>query len=138
MQFSQQHTRLTPPAQNLMGPSAKAHRWRRGALCWTGVLGLMLTGGCTNPTPTQESSATVLQLTSDLDALQVAGQALIIDTHIDVPYRLHKEYEDVSVSAGGDFDWPRANAGGLNAAFMRSIFRRRLTPKAVRLSSLTS
>lgn len=76
-----------------------------------------MVGGCTSE-PTQESSATILQLTSDLNALQIAGEALIIDTHIDVPFRLHDEFDDVSVSAGGDFDWPRANAGGLNAAFM--------------------
>lgn len=76
-----------------------------------------LVGGC-QAEPTQESSTTILQLTSDLDALKISGEALIIDTHIDVPYRLHKESDDVSVSAGGDFDWPRANAGGLNAAFM--------------------
>ena len=101
-----------------MGPSARAGRCRSGSLLLTAALGLLLSSGCATPTPTEESSATVLQLTSDLDALRIAGQALIVDTHIDVPYRLHKEFDDVSVSAGGDFDWPRANAGGLNAAFM--------------------
>jgi membrane dipeptidase len=47
---------------------------------------------------------------------------LIVDTHIDVPYRLETGGEDVSVAtAGGDFDHPRAVAGGLDAPFM-SIF----------------
>lgn len=43
---------------------------------------------------------------------------LIVDTHIDVPYRLKDHYEDVTRSAGGDFDFPRAVAGGLGVAFM--------------------
>lgn len=44
---------------------------------------------------------------------------LIVDTHIDVPYRLVEHYEDVSqATQGGDFDYPRAVAGGLNVAFM--------------------
>ncbi len=52
-------------------------------------------------------------------AQQLAQQLLIIDTHIDVPYRLQDKWEDVSVSApGGEFDYPRAKAGGLNAPFM--------------------
>ncbi len=50
---------------------------------------------------------------------ELAASSLIVDTHIDVPYRLEEEYEDVSRStAKGDFDYPRAVAGGLNAPFM--------------------
>ncbi len=53
------------------------------------------------------------------DAEQMAQKYLIADTHIDVPYRLQDEYEDVTQSApGGDFDLPRASAGGLNLPFM--------------------
>ena len=49
----------------------------------------------------------------------MAQEILIVDTHIDVPYRLHRKMEDISVvTEGGDFDYPRAKAGGLNAAFM--------------------
>lgn len=52
-------------------------------------------------------------------ANEIAQNSIIIDTHIDVPYRLHAEWEDVSVATeGGDFDYPRAVAGGLNAPFM--------------------
>jgi membrane dipeptidase len=54
----------------------------------------------------------------DARARQLAGEILIVDTHIDVPYRLHQTPEDVSRSAGGDFDYPRAVAGGLDALFM--------------------
>ncbi len=52
-------------------------------------------------------------------AAEIAKNAIIIDTHIDVPYRLVDAWEDVSESTeGGDFDYPRAVAGGLNAPFM--------------------
>ncbi|MDG2376964.1 MAG: membrane dipeptidase, partial [Woeseiaceae bacterium] len=52
-------------------------------------------------------------------AMRLAQESIIIDTHIDVPYRLHDAWEDLSVATdGGDFDYPRALAGGLNAPFM--------------------
>ncbi len=57
----------------------------------------------------------------DMAALanDIALNSIIIDTHIDVPYRIVDAWEDVSVATdGGDFDYPRARAGGLNAPFM--------------------
>ncbi len=57
----------------------------------------------------------------DLDARAdaLARQLLIVDTHIDLPERLKDKMEDVCVSApDGNFDVPRAKAGGLKAAFM--------------------
>jgi len=51
--------------------------------------------------------------------VDLAKQNIIVDTHIDVPYRLENEPADVSQALdSGDFDYPRALAGGLNAAFM--------------------
>ena len=53
------------------------------------------------------------------DPAALAQQLLIVDTHIDAPYRLHEEWQDLSqATPSGDFDHPRALAGGLNAAFM--------------------
>lgn len=50
---------------------------------------------------------------------EIAHDSIIVDTHIDVPYRLEEEWADVSqATEGGDFDYPRAVSGGLNAAFM--------------------
>jgi membrane dipeptidase len=50
---------------------------------------------------------------------ELAQSLLIIDTHIDVPYRLKLSYADVSrATESGDFDYPRAIDGGLNAPFM--------------------
>jgi membrane dipeptidase len=52
-------------------------------------------------------------------ARELARSSIIVDTHIDVPYRLDEEWADVSEATdGGDFDYPRAVAGGLNAPFM--------------------
>lgn len=52
-------------------------------------------------------------------ANKIAQSQLIIDTHIDVPYRLHDDWEDVTkATKRGEFDYPRAKAGGLNAPFM--------------------
>ena len=52
-------------------------------------------------------------------ALRIAESSIIIDTHIDVPYRLQRTPADVTAATGsGDFDFPRARRGGLNVAFM--------------------
>jgi membrane dipeptidase len=52
-------------------------------------------------------------------AMEIAQNSIIIDTHIDVPYRIVDAWEDVSgATDGGDYDYPRAKAGGLNAPFM--------------------
>lgn len=52
-------------------------------------------------------------------ASALAQKLLIIDTHIDVPYRLVDDWEDVTqATKRGEFDYPRAKAGGLNAPFM--------------------
>ncbi len=53
------------------------------------------------------------------DAKRIATETIVVDTHIDVPYRLGMGWEDVSqATETGDFDYPRAVAGGLNAPFM--------------------
>ncbi len=61
------------------------------------------------------------------EAQRIARESIIVDTHIDVPYRLVESAADVSrATDSGDFDYPRARAGGLDAAFM-SIY----TPAAL-------
>lgn len=66
---------------------------------------ILLLGACASSNDTAEAKP--------------AAQTLIIDTHIDIPFRLHRNYADVGFATeGGDFDYPRAVAGGLNAAFM--------------------
>ncbi|MCI0516818.1 MAG: dipeptidase [Woeseiaceae bacterium] len=52
-------------------------------------------------------------------ALQIARTAIIVDGHVDVPDRVALEWVDVTQATdGGDYDYPRAVAGGLNAPFM--------------------
>jgi membrane dipeptidase len=53
------------------------------------------------------------------DARRIAETSIIVDTHIDVPMRVHQKPQDISsATASGEFDYPRAVAGGLNAPFM--------------------
>ena len=74
-------------------------------------------GGDSTPAPVSEAEEQ-----ADSKAVSLAKQYLIVDTHIDVPYRLERSYTDVSQATDeGDFDYPRAVAGGLDALFM-SIF----------------
>ena len=73
--------------------------------------------------PTEQAEAPAVAPPQPIDlaarAVELAQNTIIIDTHIDVPYRLIDQWEDVSVATeGGDFDYPRAVAGGLNAPFM--------------------
>jgi len=52
-------------------------------------------------------------------ALKLSKEIIIVDTHIDLPWRLMDNEEDISVrTEKGDFDYPRAVEGGLDAPFM--------------------
>jgi membrane dipeptidase len=66
------------------------------------------------------SLSTSLQaVTVSEKAKKIAQETIIVDSHIDVPYRMHKKWVDVTKATdGGDFDYPRAKTGGLNAPFM--------------------
>ena len=80
--------------------------------CWlpvsVAVCLLLMTGG-----------ANADQASIQEQAQQITEKYLLIDTHIDVPYRLHDGWVDVSGSApDGQFDYPRAVKGGLNLPFM--------------------
>jgi membrane dipeptidase len=51
-------------------------------------------------------------------ANELAKKFLIIDGHVDVPYRLQSSPEDISKrTERGHFDYPRAKEGGLDAPF---------------------
>lgn len=52
-------------------------------------------------------------------SVELASQFIIADGHVDIPYRLREEMEDIAVrTPGGDFDYVRAKEGGLDAPFM--------------------
>lgn len=64
-------------------------------------------------------SANALAITPSDKAKSLAQENIIIDSHIDVPYRLEEKWVDVTkATKDGDFDYPRAKQGGLNAPFM--------------------
>ena len=71
---------------------------------------LLALAGCHAPAPESEAPPRGAAL---------AHRILIVDTHIDVPWRLHEHPEDVSKrTERGHFDAVRAREGGLDAAFM--------------------
>ena len=68
---------------------------------------------CVDVTPDQDADDVVLT------GAEIADKYLIVDTHIDVPFRLHRKPADVgSATESGEFDYPRAKQGGLNVPFM--------------------
>jgi membrane dipeptidase len=70
----------------------------------------------------QSSAAQESDLALSNSARMIAQRAMIVDTHIDVPYRVDEAWVDVTqATEGGDFDYERARLGGLNIPFM-SIF----------------
>lgn len=77
------------------------------------TLVMVLTVGCTE-SPQEEGPKSPAHGGSTL-----AQQYLIVDTHIDTPYKLFREYRDISQRADSvEFDYPRAVAGGLDVPFM--------------------
>ena len=76
----------------------------------TALFPIALLIGCNAPDQVMDYAA---------EARRIAETSIIIDTHIDLPMRLHSKSEDISLAtASGDFDYPRAVSGGLNAPFM--------------------
>ncbi len=51
-------------------------------------------------------------------AVKLAQDAVIVDTHIDSPTGLMKEWRDLGEAQAREFDFPKARAGGLDVAFM--------------------
>jgi len=75
---------------------------------------VMFSFGCQQ---TQEQPAVETDFRAE--ALRLAQETLTVDTHIDLPYRLHEKPDDVTVrTEDGHFDLVRAREGGLDAAFM--------------------
>lgn len=78
----------------------------------------LVLGACDSvPDPAGDSAASTPGYAAE--AQRIAASSIIVDTHIDVPYRLKGRPADVTQRTGtGDFDYPRAVQGGLNAPFM--------------------
>ena len=127
------------------------HRSRLLAVCVALALPLLFATGCRavptpphpSPAPTHAAAppsrpspaigaaaaaatASALPLSPQARAQALAKRIIIVDGHIDLPYRLRKSRRpDGSISEDvtrrtpvGDFDWVRATQGGLDAPFM--------------------
>jgi membrane dipeptidase len=83
-----------------------------------GLCSVVAASGCQQPPAGDKAPQTTAEDLHD-KAQRLAQEILVVDTHIDVPYRLRKGMEEISGrTQRGDFDYARAKAGGLNAAFM--------------------
>ena len=88
---------------------------------WLSLFFVLSIAGCTTLGPAKPANNTPQENKNSQPSRghTLAQQLLIVDTHIDVPYRLFRKPEDISVAtASGQFDYPRAKLGGLNAPFM--------------------
>ena len=88
------------------------------------LLVFLILAGMTRCTSTDDASSEEAGIDPAMleRAQELTQRYLIVDGHIDVPYRMTEFEEDITqATEAGDFDYPRAKAGGLNAPFM-SIF----------------
>jgi membrane dipeptidase len=108
----------------------RASRARASRAAAIGSLAVVLAMGCSKPSepkrnepssPTPDPAAP----SAAERARELAHRLIIVDGHVDLPYRLEmssangRVTEDVSKrTAAGDFDLERARAGGLDAPFM--------------------
>ena len=81
--------------------------------------------GCTVPEEEKVDYTTMSETELDAVADSLAHVYIIVDGHVDLPYRMNvkgfmitKTVEDVSVETTGNFDYPKAKRGGLDAPFM--------------------
>ena len=89
----------------------------------------VVVSGCQDTNSVAPTTSKVVESAQQIDqvvevnhaalAEKIAKKYIITDGHIDVPYRLESEFENVAEhTAHGDFDFPRAVSGGLDAPFM--------------------
>lgn len=82
---------------------------------FSSVIGLAVIFTMTASTALGEEKKADLASTAKI----VAQKYMLVDTHVDVPYRLEDKWEDVTArTEEGDFDFERASQGGLNIPFM--------------------
>ena len=90
-------------------------------VCLAVLLLSILVIGCdagTQAPPAATEEASAVESPAD-KAQRLAQEMLIVDGHVDVPYRLQEAMEDISQrTEKGDFDFVRAREGGLDAPFM--------------------
>jgi membrane dipeptidase len=102
----------------------KHHRISLPSLALASVAVLGVASGCSHSeVPGETASPRAAESSTEEPvaekAQRLAQEMVLVDTHVDVPYRLEEAMEDISVrTEKGDFDFVRAREGGLNAPFM--------------------
>ncbi|KGJ90883.1 dipeptidase [Colwellia psychrerythraea] len=116
----------------------KNHPFKMSPIVAGVILSLgVIVSGCQDPKAVTAKSVTAAESTTNTEqvvavnyaalAQEIAKKYIITDGHIDVPYRLEDEFENVADhTEHGDFDFPRAVAGGLDAPFMSIYIPARL------------
>ena len=83
------------------------------------VVSLLALSVASCDSPAEQATQTEEVIDFAVLSQEIAKKHLVIDTHIDVPYRLHSNMEDVAFrTESGDFDYVRGKEGGLDAPFM--------------------
>jgi membrane dipeptidase len=93
---------------------------------YTRLIPILLLCACTAKQPQEEMTEKPVSDTElKAKAEELAYKFILTDGHVDLPYRmkvagfmLKKEIMDVSVETDGNFDYPKAKKGGLDAPFM--------------------
>ena len=89
------------------------------------IASILISYACTETKPQSAEAEKPLVISEekpvDLAAksVELAKKFIIVDGHVDLPYRLRNKMEDVSIKTeNGHFDYVRAKEGGLDAPFM--------------------
>jgi membrane dipeptidase len=103
---------MKTPAEHIFVKSPAVNRARAACI---GLLVFGLSAGPAAAVGQDNTEPSDLAATAEL----LARKSMLIDTHIDVPYRLEEKWEDMTTrTPDGDFDYDRARQGGLDIPFM--------------------
>lgn len=116
------HSPMTPtsaPSSNTLF-RAEVRLGRYSSVAASISLGLctVLLASCATGTDTRNNAA-LAPAAAAAKANVLAQQFTLVDTHIDVPFRLHRGAANLELdNSSGEFDFPKAKRGGLDGAFM--------------------
>lgn len=80
---------------------------------------IFISFSCTKSKKPGSEEKTTVSINFATEAKKLSHEFIIVDGHVDLPYRLKNNMEDVSVlTKNGHFDYVRARKGGLDAPFM--------------------
>lgn len=83
------------------------------------LLTVLTVSGCAQEQEAGNETHSMPAMSTEEHARALAQRLIIVDGHVDVPYRMGEYVEGLdTLTRGGDFDAPRARAGGLNAPLM--------------------